>query len=235
MVDPTVNHLIVTNRQSPMCPARRGLAGAKIQTVVFSRDLQVLTEKYSQLTKVTGVVIPVDFAALSNCPSTYTIPDWIIVNCVDFLNRIETICRASSLFCTVVTCPMFNAGPKYQYFWEDADTAPVQMSAPDYFSTLKRWIKRALSNRKLFPREPGIPFSPEARETIETAYRRLFRVFAHLYTCHFAVLQKQGFEKTVNTLLTHFIVFSLNYSLIPEEELEMLEPVFRSIGEGPSS
>jgi hypothetical protein len=47
------------------------------------------------------------------------------------------------------------------------------------------------------------------------------------------VLQKQGFEKTVNTLLAHFIVFTLNYTLIPEDELEMLEPVIRRIGEGP--
>jgi hypothetical protein len=57
---------------------------------------------------------------------------------------------------TVVLCPMFNVSPKYQYFWEDANTAPGEMSAPTYFATLKRWIKRALSNRELFARDPGL-------------------------------------------------------------------------------
>jgi MOB kinase activator 1 len=214
--------------------ARRG-DDARMKTMLFARNIQVLTEKYSQLTKVTGVVIPVDFGELSTCPPTHKPSDWILVNCIDFMNRIEVIFRASSLFCTVSTCPMFNAGPQYQYFWENPDSTRVQMSAPDYFQTLKRWIKRALGNRQVFPRESGSPETPEAREILETAYRRLFRVFAHLYTCHFAAIQKHGMETVINTLLAHFIVFSLMYSLIPEEELEMLEPVFRKIGQGPDS
>jgi MOB kinase activator 1 len=153
-------------------------------------------------------------------------------NCVDFLRRIEIIWRASSRFCTVATCPMFNAGPHYQYYWEEGDNARIQMSAPDYFAALKRWIKRALSNRKLFARESGTPLSAEAMGILETAFRRIFRVFAHMYTCHFVAIQKQGMEAAINTLLAHFILFALTFELIPEDELEMLEPVFRKIGEG---
>lgn len=107
------------------------------------------------------------------------------------------------------------------------------MSAPDYFAALKKWIRRSLSNSKLFPQISGIEFSAEAKVIIETAYRRMFRVFAHLYTCHFAAIQKQNMEVVINTLLAHFVVFAINYELILEEELDMLEPVFRKIGEGP--
>jgi MOB kinase activator 1 len=205
----------------------------KKHTMLFAPTVRILTPKYSQMTKVTGVVLTSDFVSLSECPITHTSTDWIIVNCIDFMNRIDLFFSSCSLFCTVSTCPMFNAGPQYQYFWEDADTAPVQLSAPEYFNTLKRWIRRHLSDRILFPRESGTEMSEAAAGVMQTAYRRMLRVFAHMYTCHFHEIQKQNMEPVANTLLAHYLMFVVMNQLVPREELSMLMPIVGVLGKSP--
>jgi MOB kinase activator 1 len=211
--------------------SRRRSESSKKQTMLFARGVRILTPKYSQLTKVTGAVLTHDFVLLCECPATHTQDDWIIVNCIDFLNRIDLFFSSCSLFCTVSTCPMFNAGPEYQYFWEDTDTARVQLSAPEYFNTLKRWIRRHLSNRAVFPRESGTRMSPDADDIMKTAYRRMLRVFAHMYTCHFHEIQKQNLEPVANTMLAHYLMFVMMYQLVPFPELSMLMPVVDKLGQ----
>jgi hypothetical protein len=61
----------------------------------------------------------------------------------------------------------------------------------------------------------------------------MLRVFAHLYACDFSAIAKHGMEKTTNTVFAHFLVFSIVYYFIPEDEMEIVEPVFRRTGERP--
>jgi MOB kinase activator 1 len=209
-------------------PAKR--RGRKMDTVVLSKQVKILTEKYSQLEKVTGAVLRSDFRDLIACPPTHTESDWMIVNAVDFLERTELLFSSCSLFCTVNTCPMFNAGPHYHYFWEDADTPqPVQLSAPEYFNRLKHWIKRNLSNPKLFPTENGSELSQAAFDVLKSTYRRLFRILAHMYMCHFSQIQKLNMELVINTLLAHYTMFALQYHLISLADVEMLAPVYQAM------
>jgi MOB kinase activator 1 len=203
----------------------------KVETVMLSKQVKILTEKYSQLENVTGALLRQDFQQLAVCPQTHAESDWLIVNAIDFLDRTELLFSSCSLFCTVNTCPMFNAGPHYHYFWEDADTPqPVQLSAPEYFNSLKHWIKRNLGNTGLFPRETGRDLSPEATEVLKTAYRRLFRILAHMYMCHFSTIQDLKMEEVINTLLGHFTTFALQFRMIDRVDVEMLGPVFLKIG-----
>jgi MOB kinase activator 1 len=126
---------------------------------------------------------------------------------------------------------MFNAGPHYHYFWEDADTPqPVQLSAPEYFNALKHWIKRNLSDKRLFPRSGNAELSREAMQVLETTYRRLFRILAHMYMCHFSQIQKSNFEVVINTLLAHYTKFAFEYKMINVVDVEMLGPVYAAMG-----
>jgi MOB kinase activator 1 len=199
----------------------------KQQTVVLSKGLTILSTKYNKVSKVTGTVVRNDFFELVQVPQGVSKSDWLISNAVDFLERTELLFSSCSLFCTVSTCPMFNAGPHYHYFWEDDDTQqPVQLSAPEYFNALKHWVKRTMANEKLFPRTPGAELSPDALDALKTTYRRLFRIMAHMYMCHFSDIQKQSMETVINTVLGHYSTFALHYELVELSELEMLEPVY---------
>lgn len=202
----------------------------RVQTVMFSKDMVILVKKYSKLEKVTGATIISDFNELVKIPKTHTLSDWLIVNAIDFFERVELLYSSCSLFCTVDTCPMFNAGPHYHYFWEDADSEqPVQLSAPEYFNCLKRYIKRNFANQKLFPRESGAKLSEEALTVLRTTYRRLFRILAHLYMCHFSYILKFKFENVINTILGHYATFALQYDMISPQDIEMLRPVFTAM------
>jgi MOB kinase activator 1 len=199
----------------------------KQQTVAFTPGLKILSNKYDKVSKVTGSVVRNDFFELVQIPPGVPKSDWLISNAVDFLERTELLFSSCSLFCTVSTCPMFNAGPHYHYFWEDDDTQqPVQLSAPEYFNALKHWVKRTMANEKLFPRTPGADLSSEAFDALKTIYRRLFRIMAHMYMCHFSDIKKQNMETVINTVLGHYSVFALHYELIELSEIEMLEPVY---------
>lgn len=199
--------------------------------MMISKDMAILTNKYNRLRKVTGEVLVTDFESLIAVPRTCNLSDWLIINLVDFLERVELLFSSCSLFCTPDTCPMFNAGPHYHYFWEDADTEqPIQLSAPEYFSVLKRWIKRNLQNTKLFPKQSGTELIPEAVEILKSAYRRLFRILAHLYMCHFNHIREFQFEVVINTVLAHYTDFALRYEMITPQHIEMLQPVFVAMG-----
>jgi MOB kinase activator 1 len=125
---------------------------------------------------------------------------------------------------------MFNAGPHYGYYWEDENTTkPVQLSAPEYFIALKRWIRRNLSNEKLFPPSSTPELAPEALAVLSTVYRRLFRILAHLYMCHFSDIKKLNMETVINTILMHYSAFVEAHKLMSMTELEMLEPVFQAV------
>jgi MOB kinase activator 1 len=210
-----------------MCPVRRK---AKQQTMVTSKQLTILTGKYNKVHKVTGDVVRSDFLELIEIPPGIAKSDWLIINAIDFLERTELLFSSCSLFCTVNTCPMFNAGPHYHYFWEDADTPqPVQLSAPEYFNSLKHWIRRNLGDEKLFPKASGAELSSEAIDILKTTFRRLFRIMAHMYMCHFSHIQKQSMEKVINTVCGHYSTFAMQYEMVQLHDLEMLEPVYEAI------
>jgi MOB kinase activator 1 len=200
----------------------------KMDTLVVSKHVEILTPKYSHVVKCGGSVCCRNFEALITPPPGFTVSDWIVVNAVCFLQRIELLFMSCSLFCTINTCPMFNAGPHYEYYWEDEDTAkPVQLSAPEYFTMLKRWIRRQLTNKKLFP--PTGDLGPDAIAILKTVYRRLARILAHLYMCHFSQIRKQNLETVMNTVLVHYSRFAEAFDLVQLSELEMLKPVFAAV------
>lgn len=218
------------------CSSSRS-SGKRKKTIMSLKSLKILTKKYSKCMKSSGELLREDFSDLVQCPRTHTLDDWLIVNAVEFLDRVEILFLSCSLFCTVSTCPLFTAGPHYHYLWEDETTPrPVQVSAPEYFNALKRWIRRQLTNEKLFGTDKKKKggdsggLSDEAMAVLGTAYRRLFRILAHMYMCHFSSLRKFNMEPVINTMLAHYTTFAIQYNLIDPSDLEMLSPVFRAMG-----
>jgi MOB kinase activator 1 len=91
-----------------------------------------------------------------------------------------------------------------------------------------------MTNERLFPKvSDGGDLSPEALDVLKTAFRRLFRIMAHMYICHFADIQKQDMEAAINTVCGHYSTFALHYQLIELGALEMLEPVYMALAKQP--
>lgn len=218
---------------------KRASKKAQNCTIMISNDDRLEMKKYKRLKDIPGDHFDVDITSLISTPNGYSKDEWIIVNLIDFLQRIELLYSSCSLFCTSDTCPLLNAGPKYCYFWEDDDSPqPIQVSAPEYFDALKRYIKRNLLNKELFPDEIKAPLSPKADEIIKTSYRRLFRILAHLYICHYSDISKLTdlkYFEIMNTILAHYTNFVLLYQVCKLEDFAIFAPVFEAINKETNS
>lgn len=60
----------------------------------------------------------------------------------------------------------------------------------------------------------GAPFPGNFKEVVKTIFKRLFRVYAHIYHSHFQKIVSLKEEAHLNTCFKHFILFT-NVRVIP--------------------
>lgn len=106
--------------------------------------------------------------------------------------------------------------PRYEYLWEDGAKyrRPTKLPAPEYVDALMNWAQGLLDDESVFPNKigaiyslpvasryflirsscTGVPFPRNFRDTVRTIVRRLFRVYAHIYSNHFDQICALGIE-----------------------------------------
>src|ERR1700722_15825351 len=105
-------------------------------------------------------------------------------------------------------------GTRYEYLWEDGVKyrRPTKLPAPQYVDALMNWVQNLLDDEAVFPNKigstqspscaseylnnmsVGVPFPKNFRDTVRTIIRRLFRVYAHIYSNHFDHICALGIE-----------------------------------------
>jgi MOB kinase activator 1 len=160
--------------------------------------------------------------------------DWIAANTIDFFNQVNLLYGAVSDFCTPQTCPSMTAGPAYEYLWQGGKDYPKPTAVPAqrYVELLMAWIQGVLDDATVFPAEfrpdgaPPKDFFP----TLKTVYKRLLRVYGHLYCSHFEKMSQLGIEAHLNTGFKHFYLFVREFKLIEDKkELAPLAHVIQQI------
>uniref|UniRef100_M1CUZ1 Mob1 n=1 Tax=Solanum tuberosum TaxID=4113 RepID=M1CUZ1_SOLTU len=148
-------------------------------------------------------------------PPGEDINEWLAVNTVDFFNQVNLLYGTLTEFCTPENCPTMTAGPKYEYRWADGVQIkkPIEVSAPKYVEYLMDWIETQLDDESLFPQRLGAPFPPNFKDVVKTIFKRLFRVYAHIYHSHFQKIVSLKEEAHLNTCFKHFILFTHTWSL----------------------
>ncbi|EGP87692.1 uncharacterized protein MYCGRDRAFT_42543 [Zymoseptoria tritici IPO323] len=141
--------------------------------------------------------------------------EWLAVNVVDFYNQINLLYGAITEFCSPTTCPEMKATDEFEYLWHDPPSfpKPTRLPAPTYISHLLSWTSAHLSNSTLFPTHPGVPFPSNFSATIRTIFKRLYRVYAHIYCHHYGVVRGLGLEPHLNTGFKHYVLFVEEFGL----------------------
>ncbi|KAK9036478.1 hypothetical protein V6N11_078477 [Hibiscus sabdariffa] len=157
--------------------------------------------------------------------------EWLAVNTVDFFNQVNLLYGTLTEFCTAENCPTMTAGPKYEYRWADGVQIkkPIEVSAPKYVEYLMDWIESQLDDESIFPQKLGVPFPHNFKEVVKTIFKRLFRVYAHIYHSHFQKIVSLKEEAHLNTCFKHFILFTSEFGLIDKKELAPLQELIESI------
>ncbi|KAJ1548663.1 hypothetical protein HK405_000925 [Cladochytrium tenue] len=155
--------------------------------------------------------------------------EWLAVNTVDFFNQINFLQGCVSDYCTNDSCPSMRAGPRYEYLWADGKTVvkPIKCTAPEYTEHLLAWVEGQLDDEAVF--NPEGHFPPNFEATVRTIFKRLFRFYAHVYHTHLKQLEAIGEDKHLNTCFKHFLLFTTEFKLIEDKELNALNSIVAQI------
>lgn len=157
--------------------------------------------------------------------------EWLAVNIVDFFNTTNLLYGSITEFCTPTECAVMSAGPKYEYLWADGVKVkkPIKVSAPEYVDYLMTWIESLVNDEKIFPSSVDVPFPKNFKDIVKNIFKRLFRVYAHIYFSHFSKIQALGEEAHLNTAFKHFCLFVFEFDLIDKKELAPMRDTILSL------
>eukprot|EP00941_MAST-03F_sp_MAST-3F-sp1_P006540 g6540.t1 len=176
------------------------------------------------------IVAEVDLRSIVKLPPLESLNEWIAVHVIDFYNEISLLYGCVEEFCTPENCPIMNAGNRYTFLWQDSDSKefkrPVRVSAPRYVSLLLDWVEKKIME---FDGNPGSDFPDDFEKKTKQIFKRLFRVYGHLYHSHFRSFVKLEIDSHINRSFTRFTLFVLEFNLIKDRELQPLRKLLAFI------
>lgn len=113
---------------------------------------------------------------------------------------------------------------RFEYLWQDSENfkRPTKMPAPEYIEHLMAWVQSNVDNEQMFPSRIGmpivmscwsllislgVPFPKTFPALIRNMFKRLYRVYAHIYCHHYPVVIELGLEPHLNTSFKHYVLF----------------------------
>lgn len=164
-------------------------------------------------------------------PDGEDLNEWLAVHTVDFFNEVSLLYGTISDFCTPDSCPIMNAGADYEYLWADGTThkTPIKVAAREYVDLLMTWIEGQINDGELFPTSVDVPFPRKFQDAVRVIFKRLFRVYAHIYYQHFERVISLGAEAHLNTCFKHFIFFIIQFDLVDAKERKPLEELIGNL------
>ncbi|KAJ1672603.1 Mitotic exit network component [Spiromyces aspiralis] len=139
---------------------------------------------------------------------------------------------AISHHCTEESCPSMTAGQMYEYLWADGKMykKPTKLPASQYIKLLREWVNEHIDNPQIFPTDVATPFPPTfLAQLAPTIFRRLLRVYAHLYYHHYNQLSQLGLDTMLNTSFNHFTLFVTRWELVNNQELAPVKDIIKSM------
>lgn len=106
---------------------------------------------------------------------------------------------------------------------------PIKCSAPEYVEYLMTWVQSKLDNEDIFPSHTDVPFPKTFQTVIKTIFKRLFRIYAHIYYSHFHSIISLGEEAHLNTCFKHFYYFITEFNLVDKAEMEPLAELIANL------
>ena len=124
--------------------------------------------------------------------------EWLAVHCYDFMKEIQLLFGSIEEGCTAETCPVMSAGPNFEYRWKEGKEL-VSLTAIDYINKCLAYIQDELDDETVFPCEPGVPFPKNFKKVVMMIFKRLFRIYAHIYLHHITQISQLEEEPHLNS------------------------------------
>lgn len=153
--------------------------------------------------------------------------EWLAGNACDFFKQVGMLYGTIAESCDDKTCPTMSAGSCYEYQWIDVEKTrrPIRYNAKQYIHHLMDWIEEKLNDEQLFPSNCHMKFPENFFQECKIIFKRLFRVYAHVYHNHYEHVKLLHEEAHMNTSFKHFIYFVQEFNLIEDRELAPLKHI----------
>jgi len=205
----------------------------KNSTIVVPKKKKITNEEKYELHKRAKDFLPGigDLREAVKLPPHEDRNEWIAVSTVDFFNQINLLYGSITQFCSKEECPVMSAGPAFEYLWADGVKVktPVKVSAPEYVELLLQWVQEQLDDEKVFPSGPDIPFPRDFLDKVKQIFKRLLRVYAHIYYSHFEEICSLEEEAHLNTCFIHFYYFIREFDLVDKKDLLPLDALILNL------
>ena len=120
---------------------------------------------------------------------------------------------------------------RFEYLWKDTKEykSPAKLPAPEYIDMLMSWVEEQLNDASMFPTQENAPYPRNFQTIVKNIFRRLFRVYAHVYYSHFDKIVNLGAEAHLNSCFKHFILFVTEFDLVDAREQEPLKDLIKNL------
>ena len=85
------------------------------------------------------------------------------------------------------------------------------------------WVEGVINDETVFPTSTDSRYPRDFEKVSRGIFKRLFRVFAILYTHHYSRMESMGAVAHLNTSFKHFMFFCFEFDLVPSCELEAID------------
>ena len=168
---------------------------------------------------------------LVELPEGEDLNEWLAINAYDFFTHVKVLYGTLSDHCTDSSCPVMSAA-NWDYLWADGVKIkkPIKVTAPEYCRYLFEWIQKMIESESKFPTREGATFSSSFRKkVILPTFKRISRVYAHIYYSHKDRMRELGLVECLDTSFAHFMAFVNAYDLITaSKDLAPLTPLLEA-------
>eukprot|EP00475_Leptophrys_vorax_P005226 TRINITY_DN13165_c0_g1_i1.p1 TRINITY_DN13165_c0_g1~~TRINITY_DN13165_c0_g1_i1.p1 ORF type:complete len:390 (+),score=95.27 TRINITY_DN13165_c0_g1_i1:486-1655(+) len=162
-----------------------------------------------------------DYKRQVQLPAEYSLNEWLAMHVMlfaeDAASAFNIICSEA---CTKDSCPQMSAGPRFQFFWAEDVPEPVELPANEYIRRLFEWLSVQISQ---LPDEEAGDFPKTFAAQMRKVYRRMFRIYAHIYHHHFELVVRMTAADFMDKKFTYLVFFIMEFNLMHKKELEPLQ------------
>jgi len=165
--------------------------------------------------------------------------EWLAANTVDFYNEVALLYGLVEEFHQKASDPMsyavlaeefkdykpkfptfFNGFPQgFEYRLKQPNEKSTKCNGADYVNLSMIWLEDQIDNPQIFPETEDDPFPPKFVEKYVTEmFKRMFRIFAIIYSVCWPVVVATQAEAHVNTCFKHFYFFMVRFNLLKKPQ-----------------
>jgi len=221
-------------KKSPRFKIQRNATESTVPASGRSKPRKTKRTKYHKLGVNPNNTLKVgDMRLAVRKPEAEMLGEWLTSNAVEISKEIEFIYGVLADYCTKENCPSMTAGRRFEYLWADGVKyiEPVKLSAPEYVQHLMVWVEKMLKpyvNKKKLT-QTGEFASKSWKKAFRNIFKRLFRVYAHIYHSHMKIIEELKVQKHVNTSFKRFVLFVDEFSIITPAHMEPLSDLVRKM------